>query len=71
VDAALDVMNVRRVAKVVQKMSEESQVIMITHRDIAMRYTNNLYGVTNIKGISKVISVEISDEGTLKSLSSE
>ncbi|MHA1799395.1 MAG: chromosome segregation protein SMC, partial [Candidatus Helarchaeota archaeon] len=71
VDAALDVMNVRRVAKVVQKMSEESQVIMITHRDIAMRYTNNLYGVTNLKGISKVISVEISDEGTLKSLSTE
>ena len=71
VDAALDVMNVRRVAKVVQKMSEESQVIMITHRDIAMRYANNLYGVTNLKGISKVISVEISDEGTLKSLSSE
>ncbi|NHI90901.1 MAG: chromosome segregation protein SMC [Candidatus Lokiarchaeota archaeon] len=71
VDAALDVMNVRRVAKVVQKMSEESQVIMITHRDIAMRYANNLYGVTNLKGISKVISVEISDEGALKSLSSE
>ncbi|MHC1591549.1 MAG: chromosome segregation protein SMC [Candidatus Helarchaeales archaeon] len=71
IDAALDVMNVRNVAKVIEKMSKECQCIMITHRDIAMRYANQLYGVTNVKGVSKVISVELSDEGTLKALASE
>ncbi|MFX1451292.1 MAG: chromosome segregation protein SMC, partial [Promethearchaeota archaeon] len=70
IDAALDVMNVRRVAKVIEKMSKESQCILITHRDIAMRYADLLYGVTNIKGISKVVSVELSDESTLRELSS-
>ncbi len=70
IDAALDVMNVRKVAKLIEQISHESQCIMITHRDIAMRYTNQLYGVTNIKGVSKVISVALTDEGTLKALSS-
>ncbi|MHA1378215.1 MAG: chromosome segregation protein SMC [Candidatus Helarchaeota archaeon] len=70
IDAALDVMNVRRVAKVIEKMSKESQCILITHRDIAMRYADLLYGVTNVKGISKVVSVEMTDDATLKQLSS-
>ncbi len=70
IDAALDVMNVRKVAKLIEQISKESQCIMITHRDIAMRYTNQLYGVTNLKGVSKVISVALTDEGTLKALSS-
>ncbi|MHA1267003.1 MAG: chromosome segregation protein SMC [Candidatus Helarchaeota archaeon] len=70
IDAALDVMNVRKVAKVIEQISKESQCIMITHRDIAMRYTTQLYGVTNINGVSKVISVALTDEGTLKALSS-
>ena len=70
IDAALDVMNVRKVAKVIEHISHESQCVMITHRDIAMRYTNQLYGVTNLNGVSKVISVALTDEGTLKALSS-
>ncbi|HUX99437.1 MAG TPA: chromosome segregation SMC family protein, partial [Candidatus Deferrimicrobium sp.] len=70
IDAALDVMNVRKVAKVIEQISKESQCIMITHRDIAMRYTNQLYGVTNLNGVSKVISVALTDEGTLQALSS-
>ncbi len=70
IDAALDVMNVRKVAKLIEQISKESQCIMITHRDIAMRYTNQLYGVTNLKGVSKVISVALTDEGTLKALTS-
>ena len=69
IDAALDVMNVRKVAKLIEQVSRESQCIMITHRDIAMRYTNQLYGVTNLNGVSKVISVALTDEGTLKALS--
>lgn len=69
IDAALDVMNVRRVAKVIEKMSKESQCILITHRDTAMRYADLLYGVTNVKGISKVVSVELSDENKLRELS--
>jgi len=70
IDAALDVMNVRKVAKLIEQISKESQCIMITHRDIAMRYTNQLYGVTNLKGVSKVISVALTDEGTLQALTS-
>jgi chromosome segregation protein len=70
IDAALDVMNVRKVAKVIEQISQESQCIMITHRDIAMRYTHHLYGVTNVNGVSRVISVALTDEGTLQALSS-
>lgn len=70
IDAALDVMNVRKVAKMIEQISKESQCIMITHRDTAMRYTTQLYGVTNVKGVSKVISVALTDEGTLQALSS-
>ena len=69
IDTSLDIIDVRRLAELLQTLSKKSQIIMITHRDIAMRSVDNLYGVTKLRGNSKVIPVEISNNGTLRAKS--
>jgi chromosome segregation protein len=84
IDAALDPMNVRRVAKLLHRMSrsvgEESdgkdkkpkkstpgaQFLVISHRDILMAWADRLYGCTNVKGLSSVFSIQMSDEKQLE-----
>ena len=62
IEAALDDANVGRFAKYLQKFSNETQFIVITHRKPTMELADNLYGVTMPeKGISKVVSVKLSE----------
>ena len=62
IEAALDDANVGRFAKYLQKFSGETQFIVITHRKPTMELADNLYGVTMPeKGISKVVSVKLSE----------
>ena len=62
IEAALDDANVGRFAKYLQKFSSETQFIVITHRKPTMELADNLYGVTMPeKGISKVVSVKLSE----------
>jgi len=83
IDAALDPMNVRRVAKLLHRMSrtvgqdEEgikkpkssspgAQFLVISHRDILMAWADRLYGCTNVKGLSSVFSIQMSEDKQLE-----
>ena len=65
VDAPLDDINVGRFAKLIQSMTEHSQFIIITHNKRTMEIGDTLYGVTMEEaGVSKVVSVDLSDKPT-------
>ena len=60
IEAALDEVNVARVAKYMSRVSKELQVIMITHRRGTMEIADTLYGVTMPnRGISKVFTLDV------------
>ena len=60
VDAALDDANVVLFANLVKEISNDSQVIMVTHNKNSMEVAKNLYGVTmQKKGISTAVSVNL------------
>ena len=60
IEAALDEVNVARVANYVHRFSEEMQIIMITHRRGTMDIADTLYGVTMPRrGISKVFTLDV------------
>lgn len=62
IEAALDEANVDRFARYLQKFSEETQFIVITHRKPTMEMADALFGVTmQEKGVSKTVSVKLSD----------
>ena len=62
IEAALDEANVDRFARYLQKFSEETQFIVITHRKPTMELADALFGVTmQEKGISRLVSVKLSD----------
>ncbi len=82
IDAALDPMNVRRVAKLLHRMSRSvgeeegtkkskkstpgAQFLVISHRDILMAWADRLYGCTNVKGLSSVFSIQMSEDKQLE-----
>ncbi|MEE9166953.1 MAG: chromosome segregation protein SMC [Candidatus Neomarinimicrobiota bacterium] len=59
VDAPLDDNNVDRFIRVLQKFSEETQFIIVTHNKLTMESASHLYGVTmEQSGVSKIVSVK-------------
>jgi chromosome segregation protein len=62
IEAALDDVNVDRFAKYLQRYSEETQFIIITHRKGTMEVAKTLYGVTmEDTATSKMVSVKLKD----------
>ncbi len=60
VDAPLDDANVMRFSNLVKEMSEQTQLILITHNKQTMQVADALYGVTMSEpGISEVVSVAL------------
>lgn len=60
VDAPLDDVNIRRFAKKIQEMSDQTQFIIITHNKITMQSAKSLHGVTMEEpGVSKLVSVRL------------
>ena len=60
IEAALDEVNVRRVAQYVKRISSQMQIIMITHRRGTMEIADTLYGVTMPShGVSRVFSLDV------------
>ena len=62
IEAALDEANLNHFSRYLKDYSSETQFVIITHRRGTMEACDRLYGVTmEEKGISKMISVKISD----------
>lgn len=62
VEAALDEANVVRFAKYVKQYSENTQFIVITHRQGTMENADVLYGVTmQESGVSRLVSVRLEE----------
>jgi len=61
IDAALDDYNATQVATMIRELSEDSQFILITHRDVTMTKTDQLLGVSNIHGLTSVINLNIQE----------
>ncbi len=69
IEAALDEANVDRFARYLKKFSEDTQFIVITHRKPTMELADALFGVTmQEKGVSKMVSVKLSDITTTDQL---
>ena len=62
IEAALDDVNVARVARYLQNYSEDTQFLIITHRKGTMETSKILYGVTmEENGVSKLVSLDMRD----------
>ena len=60
IEAALDDSNVGRFASYLQKLTKNTQFIIITHRRGTMNAADRLYGITmQEKGISTLVSVDL------------
>lgn len=67
VEAALDQVNVERLARYVQELSGDTQFILITHRPGTMARCDKLYGVTMpVQGVSSLLSVRLDEAIELK-----
>lgn len=63
IEAALDESNVGRFAGYLNKLTEHTQFIVITHRRGTMEKTDRLYGITmQEKGVSALVSVNLIDK---------
>ncbi len=63
IEAALDDSNVVRFAKYLQKLTTNTQYIVITHRRGTMGQVDRLYGITmQEKGVSTLVSVNLIDK---------
>lgn len=62
IEAALDDVNVSRFAQYLQRLSDKTQFIVITHRRGTMEEADMLYGVTmQERGVSKLLMLNIAD----------
>jgi chromosome segregation protein len=60
VDAPLDDANTERYAKLVSRMSSETQFLFISHNKIAMEMARQLIGVTmQEQGVSRIVAVDM------------
>jgi chromosome segregation protein len=60
VDAPLDDANTERYAKLVTRMSRETQFLFISHNKIAMEMSEQLIGVTmQEQGVSRIVAVDM------------
>lgn len=61
-DAALDESNSRRYGDMLEKLSEHSQLIVVTHNRETMSRASSLYGVTiGLDGASKLLSIKFDE----------
>lgn len=62
VDAPLDDVNIGKFTNVLNRFSDETQFIVVTHNKLTMEAANYLYGITmERKGVSKLVSVKFDD----------
>ena len=63
IEAALDDSNVRRFAQYLNRLTKDTQFIVISHRKGTMEAADILYGITmQEKGVSTLVSVNLIDK---------
>ncbi len=60
-DAALDEANSRKYADMIERLSDRSQLILITHNRETMSRASVIYGVTMMQGISELLSIKFEE----------
>src|SRR3989344_9658336 len=63
IDAALDKRNSERLAVLLNQYMKSGQYIIITHNDAVILNSQLLYGVSMHEGVSKIISLQLENEG--------
>ena len=58
VDAPLDDANIGKFNKIIKKFSKNSQFIIVTHNKKTMESVDVMYGITMVKGVSRVVPVD-------------
>jgi chromosome segregation protein len=62
VDAPLDDTNTERFSRMVQRMSEHTQFLFITHNKVAMEMAQQLIGITMAEsGVSRMVAVDVEE----------
>jgi len=62
VDAPLDDANILRFVDMLERMSTETQFLVITHNKLTMQVASTLYGVTmEERGVSKIVGVDVDE----------
>jgi chromosome segregation protein len=59
IDASLDKENSEKIANLLKEISKNTQIILISHNDVTVKYAEVLYGVTMEDGESKVLTLKI------------
>ncbi len=60
-DAALDEANSKKYADMIERLSDRSQLILITHNRETMSRASVLYGVTMMQGVSELLSIKFEE----------
>ena len=59
IDAALDLMNTTRLARMIKEYSDRIQVIVVSHNEETVRHADRAYGVTIKNGVSEVLALNL------------
>jgi len=59
VDAALDLMNTTRLARMLREYAKRVQVIVVSHNEETVRHADRAYGVTIKHGVSEVLALSL------------
>jgi len=59
IDAALDLVNVTRLGRMLRYYAERIQVIVVSHNDETIRHADRAYGVTMRNGVSKILALKL------------
>jgi len=59
IDAALDLMNITRLGRLLREYSDRIQVIVVSHNEETVRHADRAYGVTIKNGVSEVLALNL------------
>ena len=62
IDAALDGPNVYRVSLIIKEYAQESQFLVISHREENITNADRIYGVAMNNGITDIFTVNLEEE---------
>ncbi|MEE8357846.1 MAG: hypothetical protein V3R82_00335 [Candidatus Hydrothermarchaeales archaeon] len=63
IDMFLDEENVAKIAELIKESSKDAQFIVVSLRDTLMTVADQLFGISNDNGVSKIIGVELEEVG--------